>query len=172
MSVFATALGPAFARLPQALQTFHKGPSPRCFTGHATITPGTGLLTSLALKLGNFPPAGETTLSVTVIETGTHEIWQRDFGPHRLTSTLKAEGQNIHERLGPFICTLTPEWQGARLAVKATRLTLAGLPLPKRLTPESRSFEWEEGGLFHFDIAAYLPGDHLLIRYTGSLAPA
>ncbi|MEO0911713.1 MAG: DUF4166 domain-containing protein [Pseudomonadota bacterium] len=172
MSVFATALAAEFSHLPKSLRAFHKGPSPRSFEGAATVIRGTGPLTQVALRLGNFPPAGETGLRVTVSENGPIETWQRDFGPHRLASSLQAEGRNILERFGPLSCTLAPEWTGEKLAVKATRLNLFGVRLPKALTPESRSAEWEDAGVFQFDIAAYLPGDHLLIRYRGALEPA
>ncbi|QHQ33899.1 DUF4166 domain-containing protein [Algicella marina] len=171
MSPFAAALGPAFTRLPPALRAFHAGPSPRSFSGTATLTHGRGLLAALAIRLGGFPPAGTTRLRVTVEETETGEHWHREFGTHRLSSRL-AFKDRIVERLGPSTLHLLPTFADDTLHIVITRLTLLGLPMPGALTPRSSSREWQApDGSFAFDIAAALPGTGLLVRYTGTLTP-
>ena len=48
----------------------------------------------------------------------------------------------------------------------------AGVPLPGRLLPRSEIREYEEGGVFRFDVALYAPlAGGLIVRYQGRLAP-
>lgn len=175
MSVFAQALGGAFGGLPQSLQNFHAGRVRRQYVGQANIEHGRSLLARASIRMANFPPPGQgVALKVTVSETEQGEDWTRDFDGHVTTSSLRfdADRGQIVEELGRITCLLSVTLIADHLHVGIEGARIAGLPVPQRLVPLSKSREWQdESGAFCFDIGAHMPGGTPLIRYVGYLVP-
>lgn len=173
MSVFASALGARFADLPRALRCFHAGAPSRRFVGEADVEHGPGMVARLGTAMGGFPPPGrDMPFAIAIGETDRGERWERDFGGHQTRSTLRHDAARglIVEKLGLATCGLTLRVQAGVLHIDVARLWLGGVALPGPLTPRSVSREWQDAeGRFRFDIAAYLSGGGLLIRYRGHL---
>ncbi len=76
------------------------------------------------------------------------------------------------ERFGmlSFRIALPVTEQGLEMPVK--RAYCLGIPLPNWLTPRSQTREFVDAqGRFNFDVAVYLPGAGLVVRYRGWLKP-
>jgi hypothetical protein len=173
VSPFQQALGAEFSKLPKALQRFHHTDAPHRFQGRASVTHGRGLLAAVAIKLGGFPPAAaDIPMTITVMQKGQAERWDRLFGTHKTTSDLRYDNatSTIIERFGMVACAIVPTLVDGTLNVAVVRASVLGIPLPQIFSPRSSSREWQDDkGRFCFDIAAYLGRDTLLIRYSGWL---
>lgn len=58
---------------------------------------------------------------------------------------------------------------GGRLCLVPRRWSLLGIPTPAFLLPRGVSFEYEDGGWFHFDVEISAPTVGLIAAYKGSL---
>ncbi|MEO1468132.1 MAG: DUF4166 domain-containing protein [Pseudomonadota bacterium] len=169
-ALFIAALGPAADGLAPAVRAFHAGPATR-FAGEAAILRGRHPLARLAATAFGFPRSGEGVAVTVSVERGEGvERWHRDFGGHRLSTTLCPAGPGrVVERIGPgtFEMALTVGDGALRLDVVGARI--AGLALPRLLWPLSEAVEREVDGRFVFDIAVALRGIGPMIRYRGWL---
>ena len=169
---FLRALG-RDADLPTAVWGFHHGAGRYC--GRCSITRGRGGLVALALRAGGFPPAGEDLpVSITIRRTGDLWFWERDFAGHITRSRLGFDAGRgcVREQIGALTIWMRPVAKESGIAIGIHRLSLLGIPCPRRLLPRSASIESQDGqARFCFDISARLPGVGLLIRYSGWLVP-
>jgi hypothetical protein len=169
--LYARVMGPDFSRLAPALKVIHGVLRDHGASGRAVVDRGGNSFAKLVARVMRFPPAGEHEVHVHFAEVDGVERWTRDFGGTRFSSILSANGSRLVERFGPlrFSFTLTEEDGG--LAMALTNWSLGPMPLPKFLAPRSPAREWEEGGMFHFDVPINLPLVGRVVRYRGWLDP-
>ncbi len=145
------------------------------YTGECVIARGRGVLASLALRFGRFPPAGQSVpVRLRVQQQGRYWYWSREFGGHETQSVLNFDTKrdSVCERFGALRVWLKPYVDDDELRLEIRRLTLFGLPCPRFLLPRSSTTEWQdERGRFRFDVSADLPAFGMLIRYHGWLTP-
>ena len=174
-TLFQTALRERWHHLPASLRRLHSVQDQESFHGRATVTRGRGAIAGLAAWIFGFPPAADDVpLALTITCTDRGEIWQRSFGGWRLSSTLSASSRPYHynERVWLLTCEQELPVRNGSLSLPARRGWLLGLPLPAFLLPKSQSREYDEGGVFHFDIGLYAPLNlGLIVRYQGYVEP-
>lgn len=173
LPLFAQALGADFARLPPAVRALRDHIGPRRWRGEAEVTRGRGLVARIVAALFGFPPAGISPVEVRLAPEGRGLVWERRFGRHGFRSQVSAAPGRITERIGPFSFHLGLQLAEGRLEFPVTGGTLLGIPMPRVLLPRSEAAEWDEGGVFHFDVSLSLPlGLGPLVRYRGWLKRA
>ncbi|MEM8751435.1 MAG: DUF4166 domain-containing protein [Pseudomonadota bacterium] len=175
-SLFEAALGPRWAALPPEVRAAHSFRGEARLVGSAEVTRGRGPLARLIAWAFRFPPAApEVPVVVKMTRDAGGEIWARDFGGHVLRSRLRpgtAPGR-VRERFLfiDFDLALTVEDRRLRLSVAGA--SAFGAPLPRFLLPRSDAAEFEDEGLFRFNIGVFAPfGGGLVVRYRGWLKPA
>ncbi|UWQ17503.1 DUF4166 domain-containing protein [Jannaschia sp. M317] len=169
-SLFARALGPAFAALPEPLRRLHAPVGQRVWRGTAHLTQGGWFARRLARGAGFPVTEGPVPLDLTITTTAEGEVWTRHFGGHRLSSTLSAlpDGQ-IAERIGPFVLILRPRIDGEALLIPVVGMRLGPLPLPSGLAPRGGGRETTVAECVAFDVDSRLPGLGRILRYRGTL---
>ncbi len=173
LPLFQQALGPAFAHLPAQVRASHDHAGPRRWSGTATITRGTGLLSRTIALLFRFPQAGQI-VPLTVLKTPTPqgEVWDRRFGTSLFRSHLRLTPKGMTERFGPMTFVLNLHLADNALHYPVVAGRCCGLPIPRALLPRSIAREYAQDGLFHFDVALHAPlGGGLIVRYVGFLVP-
>lgn len=162
--------------LPAAVGALHGTKGTVRYQGTCEITRGQSTMARLALRMGSFPAAGTSvpiTLTTCTDVTGTS--WHRDFGGHVTRSQIWASADNsqVIERFGPIQLHMRLRLREGQLHYDLSRMQVLGLPVPRALTPRSKTWEYQTpAGDFGFDVSATLPLIGLLIRYRGQLRPA
>jgi Domain of unknown function (DUF4166)/Saccharopine dehydrogenase NADP binding domain len=174
--VFARALGPAFATLPQAIRAGHAVDGTLRFAGRASVTGAPSWLGRLFARLIGFPaPATDVPVAVEMQADRDDETWTRTFGEASFRSRLAAVAGRravVSERFGllTFDLALTADRSGLDLTIVSGRL--GRLHLPRVLLPRSHATERVDvEGRFCFDVPIALPGIGLLTHYRGWLVP-
>ncbi|HVT34846.1 MAG TPA: DUF4166 domain-containing protein [Nevskiaceae bacterium] len=176
--LYQRALGPAWARLPAPLRQLHEVRGRHAWQGMASVENGRSLLARLCRVLMGFPAAAaEVPVRVTLERIGESERWTREFGASRFHSVLSlprdGEAGVVIERFGllSFRLGLPADEHGLEMPMRGARVL--GLPLPRLLTPRSRTREFvDDQGRFCFDVAVSLPAAGLLVHYRGWLLPS
>ncbi|MGZ2258469.1 DUF4166 domain-containing protein [Roseobacter sp. A03A-229] len=137
------------------------------------IVHGDGAFNRWAIALAGFPPPGvNVPLRITVSRHPDGEEWLRSFDGHQTRSVIRfhPETQQLSEAFGPVTCLLSLTAQSGSLVVGTPATKLFGVRLPYLLSPQSRSSEYSDrAGRLCFDISAFWPNNHLIIRYSGHL---
>lgn len=171
MALYRRMLGPAFEGLPSAVRDLHSGSG--AWIGRATVIRGDGLVPAIAARIAGLPPAATNVpITFTIQEYEDRQVWTRHFGDHRTTSELWFRNGGLFERIGAahYAMQVKPTEDG--LSVTVSHARIFGVPLPRFLTPVSRSTESVDGeGRYTFDVGGYLPKGELIIRYHGWLVP-
>lgn len=174
--LFSIALGKAYKNLPAPLQDLHTVLSDRRWTGEASVTRGTSLLSKIAGFIAGFPPATERTkVEVLMTRTAKGETWTRTFGKNTFRSYLSQTGANgaatLTERFGLLKFKIALAEQDGRLDFPLTRGTCLGIPLPAFLVPKSETCEYvDEKGRPCFDVRLSLPLAGHIVTYKGWLS--
>ena len=172
--LYRRVLGAEFDRLPGKIRRLHEVTAPTTVAGLCEIRRGHHPLARMLGRLFGLPPAGvDVPVSVTFEPTGEGEIWQRRFDGIGLSSTQRAARKQGHliERFGVLDFLLEPRARGDGLDLVLCRVSLFGVPVPRRLWPLVEASERVFEGLFTFDVAIRLPLAGLLIHYKGWLRP-
>lgn len=183
--LFERALGPDFARMPEAIRALHGSVGDAAFAGRAEVIRGSHPLARLVAALFGLPgESADTPVRVTLephdagtpAETIPAETWTRRFGGHRFASRMRLAGPEgrglLSERFGPFAMDLAVRAHPDGLDMAVTGWRIGPLPLPRRLRPTTRASERVDGqGRFRFDVALFLPFAGLLVHYRGWLVP-
>ena len=173
-ALFERTLARDWLALPASIRRLHSVRDLGSFCGRAQVTRGTGPLARLAGWLFNFPPAGEDiALTVTKTRVGEDEIWERNFAGRIFRSRWSPSPRPGHARERLFGLTIEAELEasGGCLHYSIRRGWLAGIPLPAFLLPKAQIREYDEGGVFHFDVALHAPlTGGLAVRYRGQVA--
>jgi hypothetical protein len=160
-------LGNAFDRLPETVRRAHLGKIR--LTGDARVTRGSAFANVLANVMG-LPAASEVIeMSVEGEHLPDRMIWNRRFGDRRFESCFRLQQDRLIESLGPFRLQLRLEVRDRRLRYVLERVTLFGVPVPRRLAPDLEAWEGEREGRYEFAVEVRLPIIGRLVRYEGLL---
>ncbi len=173
--LYRRVLGEDFDRLPAEVKRLHDHPGRLCAAGLCRIRRGEGLASRIVARLFGLPPSGEN-LPVTVcfIAEGGDELWDRDFGGHRLRTRqgdLTGRPGLLYEAFGPGHFVIRPRIVPGGLELELCGASFLGLPLPGLFWPRIRGREGVEAGRFTFDVSIALPVIGLLVAYSGFLIP-
>ena len=169
-SVFARHLGARFDGLAPELAWFHSRNGTLVLTGIADVERGSSLLAHVLNLLSRLPPTGKLhALRFELRADARTETWTRWYSGVRMRSTLDCDEGLIRERLGPFRLHYRLDVADGSLSMHLERLSMFGLPVPRRFWPKLSATETGEGGRFRFDIRAETAGGALLVRYRGHL---
>lgn len=170
-TLFQNVLGDDFTNLPSQVRHLHSIVDFASFAGKATVTRGENWRSKLVATLFGFPNTGaEIPVQVEMTCQETREIWRRAFDGKSFYSILTpSKSGHFNERFGPFRFEMELPVINAALHMPVRRGWFLGIPMPKFLLPTSETQEFEENGLFHFDVSLSAPLCGLLVRYQGWL---
>lgn len=175
-SLYRQLLGSAFATLPAQVQALHADPHARQWSGVAEVRRGRGMLSRIVGGIFRFPAAGcDVPVSVGFAPERGGERWTRNFAGREFSSWQgRGQGRNeqlLVERFGIIDVALALVVEQDKLWLIARRWSCLGIPLPKALLPNGRSFETERDGHFVFDVEIAAPVIGLIAGYRGMLRP-
>ena len=171
--LYGQVMGERFASLPPAVRRLHEVFRDGHASGLAEVTRGGSWPARLAASLFGFPAAGkDVPVHVAFTEGDGVETWTRDFAGRRFKSRLSRRGPLLVERFGPLRFGFDLPSDHGDLSMSLKRWWLGPTPLPVFLAPHSPAREWEENGIFHFDVPISLPIIGLVVRYRGWLRPS
>ncbi|WP_432719443.1 DUF4166 domain-containing protein [Jeongeupia wiesaeckerbachi] len=169
-TLYPTVLGTDFQRLDPLLQQFHQAHDV-VWHGHADVRWTDRPALRALLRLARLPAEGRAVpLQVRVLHGGNKEVWQRRFASRTMASRQYRKASRVQEAFGPIRLSLDSRIQGAGLIQHSVRSHYLGIPLPGWCALQVSAHEWQEAGLFHFDVAIRF-GPWTLIGYTGCLRP-
>jgi hypothetical protein len=167
--LYARIMGSRFDALPPSLRLLHTPLREAHAVGRATVTVGRNRLAKIVGRLAGFPSAGEHQVHVHFSESNGVETWTRTFGDRSFRSHLSRRGARLIERFGllRFAFDLPSDDRGLDMVMRAW--WIGHLRLPLMLAPRVRALEFEEGGLFRFDVRIALPLIGDIVHYRGWL---
>jgi hypothetical protein len=168
-ALYRRVMGRAFEQLPAAVRAMHQPWRESSAQGEADVLGATNLLGRVIARIMGFPAPGHHEVHVRFAECDGVERWTRTFGGQSFTSELSAEGGRLVERFGPLRFRFDLPADAAGLTMLMRGWSLFRIPLPLFLAPRSKAREWEEGGLFQFDVPIALPLVGRLVHYRGWL---
>ena len=121
-----------------------------------------------------FPIAGtEVPVSVEFAQENGGERWTRNFAG-KIFSSLQTSGVGkerylLVERFGAVSVALALVLESGKLALIPRSWRIWRIPMPKFLLPSGSSFEFQEQGLFCFDVNISVPLVGLIVAYRGTL---
>lgn len=173
-TLYPTLMGEAFAALPPAVQTLHRGGE---FTGQASVTRGRNPLVRIVATVFGFPKTGDhsLTVSITTDERG-REQWSRAYSgqtmfSHQYEGRGRAAGRLV-EQFGPIAVGLALVQDGDTLRYITRGWSLFGVPLPRGLAPGGEVHETVDArARFAFHVTLIVPIIGPLVHYEGWLVP-
>lgn len=171
-SLYQKVMGSEFQKLPTSLQTLHSVIRDAGFHGEAQVTNGKNLLAKLAAKIFGFPSAGQHDLHVHIAADDKGETWVRSFSGKKFSSRLERSSRDLTESFGPFQFRFGLPTTDKGLQMEMTGWKFWFVPLPLFLAPKSQASEWDQDGIFHFDVPIALPIVGLMVHYRGWLKPS
>lgn len=173
-TLYPTLMGEAFAALPPAVQTLHRGGE---FTGQASVTRGRNPLSRIIATLFGFPKTGDHTLTVSITtDDGGCEQWSRAYSGQTMFSrqyagTGRAAGRLI-EQFGSIAVGLALVQNGDSLRYITQSWSFLGVPLPRGLAPGGEVHETVDAhARFAFHVTLIVPIIGRLVHYEGWLVP-
>ncbi|HEX7782851.1 MAG TPA: DUF4166 domain-containing protein [Sphingobium sp.] len=167
--LYARIMGDRFSALPPSVRAIHNVCGDGHATGQATVVRGRNIVARGIAFFMRFPPQGDFPVHVAFSERNGVERWTRDFGGHRFHSVLSKGSRGLTERFGPLRFHFDLPSHGNGLEMRMTGWSLLGIPLPLMLAPQSRAREWDEEGMFHFDVPISFPVIGMIVHYRGWL---
>lgn len=172
-TLFECLLGADYARLPAAVQRFHR------LTGHHVLQgevrsspPRGGIARLLAILLGSPREAGDGALRFELQASAEQEVWSRLFPTRTMRSHLRcspAGAPHIEERLGAATLQMRLIAFPNRLEFKLITLRLLGLPCPRWLMPAIVAEESGDQDWLYFRVIATVPWVGTVAHYEGHL---
>lgn len=175
--LFQSFMGSRWLQLPAAVRKMHSLPNSAAASGRVNATRGGNILARLAARFAGFAPSmHDAPVRVCFKKAPDGEIWERNFDGHMFQSRLTAgTGKNaglLIEEFGPARFALNYTVEKDHISLTVERWSFAGLPMPGWLAPQSDSREFEDNGVFHFDVRISHPLCGLIVHYKGWLEPA
>ena len=157
LPLYRRLLGDAYETMPAPLRVVHDLKHEMTVEGVATVTRGSGLLARIAAAIVGFPHAGENvTVRVDFRPENGRERWTRTFAGRTFRSTQEqGRGRDawlMCERFGPLKVSMALVLDGGRLRQIVRRWSVFGTPLPLAFAPGGDTYEYAEGGRFHFHV--------------------
>lgn len=170
-SLYQRVLGERFHQLPLAVQQMHgliEGE--RLVQGVCQIEGAENRIAAIFARLAGLPCAGEN-LPVSVhfsVQNGV-ETWLRHFAGKPMVSWQWQRQTMLVERLRfvRFYFAIDADAAGLQLRLMAMRV--AGVRVPAWLFPRISAREYQQEGVFYFDVSAAIKGIGRLVHYRGYL---
>ncbi len=168
--MYEQAMGAHYARLPLAVQRFHRLTGRTILHGWVeTHAPDSALARLLAYCLGTPRRASSGPLCF-VLEVGPDmESWIRHFPAKTMTSRMRLVGGQVEEQLGAAQLTFNLAAVDGTLKMELARMRFLGVPCPKWLTPRIVADETGGEDQVHFMVVAALPRVGVVASYRGHL---
>ncbi len=172
--IFKQVLGPAFDALPAQIKLLHAPLSTQVWRGEAETKGPSNIITRIAGLLAGIKVKTATTdVTVTITPSEKGELWERDFGGNKFKSRLTpGKGRNQYlmtESFGMISVAMALVFEDEKLHFIPRRWFVLGIPMPKALLPRGKTFEYEAGGKFWFNVNLNLPLFGRLASYKGWL---
>lgn len=170
LSLFEKVLSSDFAKLPPAVQRFHRLSGDVTLHGQAeTLAPETPLAWALAVCLGAPRRASRGAIQFELSAAPTVETWTRRFPTISMTSRLALCGDHVEEKLGLARLTFRVSATEEQLSMQLEKMRFLGVPCPRWLLPRIVAEERGTDDQLHFNISAELPVAGKVASYTGHL---
>jgi hypothetical protein len=172
-SLYRRLLGERFESLPEVLQRFHDHPRGGRARGRLDVERGAGRLRTAVAELLRMPKPGMgVPVKLCVIVEGDRERWVREFDGQRTVETVQwaADGL-LMEGLGPAYFASELVLDGPCLRYEFRRAWLAGMPLPRGLSPHIAGTVIAGEGSWRIDVDIAAPILGSLVRYSGEIEP-
>lgn len=170
LSMYERVMGGEYARLPAAVQRFHRLQGRQVLQGWAHIDPPSSVWAAwLARCLGSPRQGSQGPIRFELNAGADAEVWTRFFPAHTMRSELRAVAGQVVETLGPARLAFALRATDEGLTMALCSLRFCGLPCPAWLMPVVVAQEHGEGTQLHFKVSATLPGLGTVARYSGHL---
>jgi len=170
LSLFEQVLSSDFARLPAAVQRFHRLSGHAVLHGQAEIlAPQTPLAWVLAVCLGSPRRASKGAIRFELSAAPSVETWTRHFPTISMTSCLTLTEGHVEEKLGLARLTFSVSATEERLSLQLEKMHFLGIPCPRWLLPRIVAQERGANDQLLFNISAELPIVGKVADYRGSL---
>lgn len=168
--MYELVMGTDYARLPLAVQRFHRLQGRAVLHGWVeTHAPRSALARLLAYCLGTPRSASSGSIRF-VLEAGPDlESWIRHFPAQTMTSRMRLVGGQVEEQLGAAQLTFNLAAVGETLKMELARMRFFGVPCPKWLMPRIVAEETGAEDQIHFRVVAALPLVGTVASYRGHL---
>jgi hypothetical protein len=162
--------------LPAEIRELHDIDGVGQFSGRASVIPGRSPLAKLIGRVVGFPGgAGDIPLQVEIKSVNGREHWSRDFDGHEFSSVMTIGSGRfsnlVCERFGPANFAMALLWENGRLNYLPRGWTFLGIPMPRFLAPQGKTYEYVADGKFHFHVKVTLPIIGHVVTYKGWLSP-
>lgn len=165
----ATLLGQTLQLLPVACRALHARHGR--WSGEITVSAARFAPVRALARLIGLPREVSATRFALVTEqlASGRTRWTREIGRQRISSHLWAQDGLLVESLGPVrvASRLNAGPEGMTQTVVSQHLF--GVPIPPRAWAKVTAREWQDKGLYHFDISVSLPIAGRLVAYRGWL---
>jgi len=175
--LYERVMGRGCLALPGSVREMHRVAGDCGAQGEAVVEGPATFAARAVRKMMRFPEPGQHPVHVSFAEMEGKEVWTRDFGGKAFHSELSEKKGRLIERFGPLRVAFDlpvagiGSSKGNGLEMKLRGWSVFGVPLPLALAPRSRAKEWDERGVFQFEVPIELPLIGLVIRYRGWLKP-
>lgn len=168
--MYEQVLGRDYARLPVAVQRFHR------LAGHAELrgwveigAPASGLARFLAFCLGAPRSAGAGSLRFELDARPTTETWTRHFPTRTMRSRLQLVAGQVVERLGAARLSFRLSASEQQLSMTLVGMHFLGITCPRWLVPRVVAEETGTDDRFYFRVTAAVPVVGMVASYRGHL---
>ena len=169
-SMVESAMGDSFARLPVAVQRFHRLSGRTVLHGWVeTDAPASIAARGLAFCLGSPQRAGSGPIRFELDASAESESWTRHFPTHTMRSRLQLIAGKLEEKLGAARLRFELSASDDALKMELSRMWFLGVPCPRWLMPQVVAEERGDGKRVHFRVAAALPRVGVVAGYRGHL---
>lgn len=170
--MYETLMGPAFARLSPAVQSFHRLQGIHLLHGWVrTEAPASRLAQLFAMCLGTPKQQSEGVIRFELDAAPRAESWIRYFPLSTMRSTLRLVEGELTECLGLTQLSFSLAEVEGMLVMRLNTLRCLGVSCPRWAMPKIVAEErGTEDGRFHFRVSASLPLIGRVTSYSGYLA--
>lgn len=170
LSLFEQVLGTDYARLPAAVQRFHRQTGHTVLYGWVETQAPTSLLArALAYSLGTPPHASSGALRFELEAAPDAETWTRNFPTRTMVSRMRLVGDRVEEKLGAARLTFKLSAVENKLSMELICMSFLGVPCPRWLMPRVVAEEIGSDDLLHFHVTAALRFVGTVANYRGHL---
>jgi hypothetical protein len=167
-SLYRRILGPRFELLPAVLKRFHDSPHGGRARGIFTVERGRGFLRHALGWLLGFPRAGiDLAVILEISVEGDCERWRREFPDRTVISTQWEHDHLLIEQYGMNSFSSALTIQGTELVYEFRQAWLAGIPLPKWVSPRIEGVVTGVEYGWWVVVRVFAPGLGEILHYKG-----
>jgi hypothetical protein len=169
-SLYQRILGVSFDRLSPILQRIHNGRTVKRYAGYCDIEGRTTICARFVAFVAGLPSCSSGIAVVVAMDCeDRRERWTREFGSHRMCSSLQLHGRFLRERLGLIECTFELSGREDRIDWRLVSARLWPVPVPIKWLLDCRASEEVIDGRYGFDVTAHVRGIGMIVHYKGWL---